>query len=107
VFFLHNKRTINRGKLQTHRMVMHHEVGDGSHNRDKESDERRAVEIPPDLTETVRSLMVKLQSCKADNERLIKEQEKQTKINVVMLESLSDIQRQLQHGNDTIHVDQR
>jgi hypothetical protein len=39
-------------------MVMHHEVGDGSHNRDKESDKRRAVETPPDLVETVRSLMV-------------------------------------------------
>jgi hypothetical protein len=107
VFFLHNKRTINRGKLQTHRMVTHHEVGDGSHNRDEESDERRAVETPPDLAETVRSLMVELQSCKANNERLIKEQEKQTEINAVLLQSLSDIQRQLQHGPDTSHMDQR
>jgi hypothetical protein len=73
-----HKQTINHGKLQMHRMVMHHEVGDGSHNRDEESDERRAVETPLDLGETVRSLMVELQSCKADNERLIKEQEKQT-----------------------------
>jgi hypothetical protein len=70
-------------------------VGDGSHNRDKESDERRAVETPLDLAETVRSLMAELQSCKADNERLIKEQEKQMKINAVLLQSLSDIQRQL------------
>ena len=54
-------------------MVMHHEVGDGSHNRDEESNERRVVETPPDLVETMRSLMVELQSCKADNERLIKE----------------------------------
>jgi hypothetical protein len=61
-----------------HRMVMHHEVGDGSQNRNEESDERRAVETPLDLAETVRSLMIKLQSCKADNERLIKEKEKQT-----------------------------
>jgi hypothetical protein len=57
---------------------MRHEVGDGSHNRDKESDERRAVETPPDMDETVRSLMDELQSCKADNKRLIKEKEKQT-----------------------------
>jgi hypothetical protein len=76
-------------------MVMRHEVGDGSHNRDEESDERRVVETPPDLAETVRSLMVELQSCKADNERLIKEQEKQMEINAVLLQSLSDIQRQL------------
>ena len=57
---------------------MHHEVGDGSHNSDEESDKRREVETPTDLAETLRSLMVELQSCKADNERLITEQEKQT-----------------------------
>jgi hypothetical protein len=88
-------------------MVMHHEVGDGSHNRDEESDETRAVETPPDLAEIVRSLMVELQSCKAENERLIKEQEKKTEINAVLLQSLFDIQRQLQHGPDNSHVDQR
>jgi hypothetical protein len=107
VFFLHNKRTINCGKLQTYKMVTHHEVGDGSHNRDEEFDESRAVETAPDLAETLRSLMVKLQSCKANNERLIKEQEKQTKINAVLLQSLSNIQRQLQHGPENSHVDRR
>jgi hypothetical protein len=59
-------------------MVTHHKVGDGSHNRDEESDKRRVVDTPPYITEIVRSLMVKLQSYKADNERLIKEQEKKT-----------------------------
>jgi hypothetical protein len=74
-------------------MVTCHEVGDGSHNRYEESDERRAVETPLDLGEIVRSLMAELQSCKADNERLIKEQETKTKINAVLLQSLSNIQR--------------
>jgi hypothetical protein len=41
-------------------MMMCHEVGDGSHNRDEESDERRAVENPPNLAETIRSLRVEL-----------------------------------------------
>jgi hypothetical protein len=41
-------------------MVTRHEVGDGSHNRDKEFDEKRAVETPPDLDETVRILMDEL-----------------------------------------------
>jgi hypothetical protein len=41
-------------------MVTHHEVGEGSHNRDEEFDERRVVGTPPDLAETVRSLMVEL-----------------------------------------------
>jgi hypothetical protein len=78
-------------------MVTHQEMGEGSHNRDEESDERRAIGTPPDLAETVRSLMVELKSCKADNERMMKEQEKQTEINVVLLQSLSDLQRQMQH----------
>jgi hypothetical protein len=79
-------------------------VGDGSHNRDEESNERRVMETPPDLDETVKSLMAELQSFNADNERLIKEQEKQTKINAVLLQSLYNIQRQLQHGPATNHV---
>jgi hypothetical protein len=76
-------------------MMTCHEVGDGSHNRDKESDERRAVETPPNLAETVRSLRTELHSFKADNERLIKEQEKKIEINAKFLQSLSNIQRQL------------
>jgi hypothetical protein len=43
-------------------MVTHHELGESSHNREEESDERRVVETPPDLAETVRSLMEELQS---------------------------------------------
>jgi hypothetical protein len=72
-------------------------VGEGSHNRDEESDERRAAGTPPDLAMTVRILIVELQSCKADNERMMKEQEKKTKINLVLLQSLSYLQRQMQH----------
>jgi hypothetical protein len=88
-------------------MVTCYEVGDGSHNRDEESDERRAVETPLDLDETVRSLRAELQICKANNERLIKEKEKQTEINAVLLQSLSYIQRQLQHEPTTNHMDRR
>ena len=70
---------------------MCHEVGDGSHNKDEESDERREVETPLDLDETIRSLKAELQSFKVDNERLINEKEKQTEINAVLLQSLYDI----------------
>jgi hypothetical protein len=61
-------------------MVTHHELGESSHNREEEYDERRQVETPPDLVETIRSLMEELQSCKVDNERLIKEQEKKLEL---------------------------
>jgi hypothetical protein len=76
-------------------MVTPQEMGEGSHNRDEESDKRRAMGTPPNLSETVRSLMVELKRCKVDNERMMKEQEKQTEINVVLLQSLSDLQRQM------------
>jgi hypothetical protein len=72
-------------------MMTCHEVGDGSHNREEESDERRVVETPPDMDETIRSLRAELHSFKADNERLIKEQEKQTEINTIFLQILSNI----------------
>jgi hypothetical protein len=74
-------------------MVTHHELGEISHNKEEESSEMRVVETPLDLAKTVRSLMEELQSCKDDNERLIKEKEKKTKINAVLLQILSDIQR--------------
>jgi hypothetical protein len=38
-------------------MVTHQELGESSHNKEEESDERRVVEIPPILVENVRSLM--------------------------------------------------
>jgi hypothetical protein len=88
-------------------MVTCHEVGDGPHNRGEESDERRVVETPPDMDETIKSLKAELQSFKDDKERMIKKKEKQTKINTVLLQSLSDIWRQLQNEPGTSHVDRR
>jgi hypothetical protein len=41
-------------------MVACNEVGDVSHNRYEESNERRVVETPLDLAKTVRSLMDEL-----------------------------------------------
>jgi hypothetical protein len=76
---------ISCGNLQMQRMVTPQEMGEGSHNRDEESDERRAMGTPPNLDKTVRSLIVELKSCKDDNERMMKEQEKQTEINAVLL----------------------
>jgi hypothetical protein len=38
-------------------MVTHHELGEISHNREEESDERRVVDTLPNLVETIRILM--------------------------------------------------
>jgi hypothetical protein len=86
-------------------MVTHHELGESSHNREEESNERGAVETPLYLDENVRILMVELKIYKADNEILIKEQEKQTEINAVLLQILSYVQRHMQHGPTASHVD--
>jgi hypothetical protein len=72
-------------------MVTPQEMGEGSRNRDEESDKRREMRTPPNLAETMRSLMVELQICKADNERMMKEQEQKTEINVVLLQILSNL----------------
>jgi hypothetical protein len=73
-------------------MVTHHEFREISHNKEEYYDERRVVENPPNLAETVRILMAELQSCKEDNEWIIKDKEKQIEINVVLLQILSYIQ---------------
>jgi hypothetical protein len=69
-------------------MVTHHELGEISHNREEEYDERRVVETPPYLAKPVRRLMEELQSCKASSERMIKEKENKTEINAVLLQIL-------------------
>jgi hypothetical protein len=63
------------------------------------------METPLDLAETIRSLMEKLHSCKDENERVIKEKDKQNEINVVLLQILLYIQRKLQHGPIVNNVD--
>jgi hypothetical protein len=86
-------------------MVTHHEWGGNSHNIEEYYVERSVVETPPDLGKIVRSLMEKLQRFKEDNERFMREQESKTKINVVLLQILSDLQRQLQHGPMASNLD--
>jgi hypothetical protein len=54
-------------------MVRYREIGEGSHNKEEESDERRVVETPLDLDETIRSLMEEIQILKANNERVMEE----------------------------------
>jgi len=51
------------------------------------------VESTQDLVETVRSLTEKLQSCKDENQRIIKEKEKQIEINAILLQILLDIKK--------------
>ena len=59
------------------------------------SNGRRYQETPPDIAATMRSLRVELQSCREDNERMIKAQEEKNQLNAAMLQILTDIQRQI------------
>jgi hypothetical protein len=56
-----------------------------SHFLVEESDDRRAIETPPNLVAIVSSL-------KVDNERLMKSQAEQEELNELLLQSLSKIQ---------------
>ena len=53
----------------------------------------------PNIIATMRSLWVGLQSCREDNERMIKAQEEQNQLNVAMLQSLKNIQRRINFGH--------
>ena len=54
-------------------------------NDETESNGRRNQETPRNIAATMRSLRVELQSCREDNERMLKAQEHQTQINVAIL----------------------
>ena len=49
-------------------------------------------DTPPYFAATMRILRVDLQSCREDNERMLKAQEDQNQINAAILQSLKDIQ---------------
>jgi len=53
----------------------------------------------------VRSLKDELQSYRVDNAKLIRAQEKQTKLNDLFLKSLSEIQKKLQQGATANNVE--
>ena len=61
-------------------------------NDETESNGRINQETPLDIVATMRSLRVELQSCREDNERMLKAQEDQNQINAAILQSLTDIQ---------------
>ena len=54
-------------------------------NDKTESNGRRFQDTPSDIAATMRSLRVELQSCKEDNERMLKAQEDQNQINEAIL----------------------
>lgn len=53
------------------------------------SDEKLGVMNSFELVDTLRSLKVEIGSCKANNDIIIQVQEKQAKVNTIILQSLS------------------
>ena len=78
-------------------------MGENVHvgNVEIESNGIRIQETPLDIAATMRSLRVELQSCREDNERIIKSQEEKNQLNATMLQSLTEIQRQINSGHQT------
>ena len=71
-------------------------------NSKTKSNGRRFQDTPPYFAATMRSLRVEMQSYRADNERLVKAQEEKNQLNSSMLQSLRDIQRQMNSGDRTV-----
>ena len=71
-------------------------------NDETESNGRRFQDTPLDFATTMRSLRVEMQSYREDNERLVKAQEDQNQLNATMLQSLTDIQREMSSGNRAV-----
>lgn len=57
-----------------------------------------------DLAGKLRSLKEEIRSCKADIEKIVQAQEKQVEVNLILLQSLSNLQRQgplwISHGHE-------
>ena len=68
-------------------------------NDEIESNGRIFQDTPPYFAATMRSLRVDLQSRREENERMLKAQEDQNQINVAILQSLTDIQGQINSGH--------
>jgi hypothetical protein len=61
---------------------------------------------PLELVETMRSLNMEVQSCRDDNERLLKVQEKQNQLNTQLLQSLNQLQRKIKNGLGSRHEEE-
>ena len=71
-------------------------------NDETKSNGRSFQHTPPDFAATMRSLRVEMQSYRANNEILVKAQEEQNQLNAAMLQSLTDIQRWMNSGGQTV-----
>ena len=70
------------------------------------SDAQRGVGHSFDLEDTLRSHKGEIRSYKEDNDKIMQIQEKQAEVNVLLLQSLSELQRQgplrISHGHEDI-----
>lgn len=55
------------------------------------SDEQRGAGHASDLADALKILKEETRLCKADNDRIIQAQEKQVEVNVILLQSLSNL----------------
>ena len=71
-------------------------------NAEIKSNGRILQETPPNFAATMRILRVEMKSYKLDNERLVRAQEEQNQLNAAVLQSLTDIQRRMNSGDQIV-----
>jgi hypothetical protein len=64
-----------------------------------ESNEHRKRMESLELVETIRSLKMEVQSCRDDNERMLKAQEEKNQLNTQLLQSLNHLQKKMKNGS--------
>ena len=64
-----------------------------------EAVEKWEHESSPNAATTIRILRAKLQDCKEENKRLVKDLVEKNQLTTTMLQSLADLQRQINFGN--------
>ena len=69
-----------------------------------ESNEQRGVWQSSDLAQTLRRLKEEIRICKANNDEIMQAYEKLAEVNAILLQSLSELQRQgpfqISHGKE-------
>ena len=81
----------------------------GEYVQDKDSkiefDRKRNQETPPNIATTIKSLIkMELQGYRKENERMTKALEEKNQLTVAIIQSLTDLQRQINYGHQKMNT---
>ena len=72
-------------------------------NEEIECSAYRANIEPIEMMETMKNLRMEVQSCRPDNERMLRAREQQNQLNIQLMHSLNFLYKQMQFGSNSFH----